>query len=170
LAVSSNRDEELRNFSRHQLIELLQTEARAQNLSSLFFNEAVADQLGLNSTDHNCLCILRETGPVTAGQLARETSLTTGAVTGVIDRLEAAGLVKREHDTEDRRRIIIRPQMEKVECDVEPVFGCLRDAFAELCSEYSDEEIRLLIDFVRRTQTILRALTKRLRSEEAVAG
>ena len=167
--MSSGHAEDLEKLRRDELVRRLEQETRAQTLGSLFFNGAVADRLGLNSTDHNCLCVLRETGAVTAGQLARETCLTTGAVTGVIDRLEAAGLVKREHDTEDRRRIIIRPDLEKVEREIEPVFDCLEEAFDRLCAAYSDDELRLLIDYVRRTETILKQLTERLRAETMVS-
>ncbi len=69
--------------------ELRQNSARAVMLHQL-----ISEKLGLNATDHKCLDFLNRTGPVTAGQLAELTGLTTGAVTNVIDRLEQARLCR----------------------------------------------------------------------------
>ena len=62
------------------------------------FHQAIADRLGLNVTDHKCIDLLLMKGPLTAGELAGMTGLTTGAITAVIDRLEKAGFVRREDD------------------------------------------------------------------------
>src|SRR3954454_453706 len=75
--------------------------------ATVLFHAAVADRLGVNATDVKCYSILRQTGPITAGELADRTSLTTGAITGVIDRLERAELVRRARDPHDRRRIVL---------------------------------------------------------------
>src|SRR5918997_2875361 len=75
----------------------------------VLFNQAVADRLGMNPTDLQCLNMLLEAGPVAAGRLAEETGLTTGAVTGVIDRLERAGYAWRERDPKDKRRVAVHP-------------------------------------------------------------
>ena len=61
-------------------------------------SQAAADRIGINSTDLNCLNILSFRGQMTAGELARETGLTTASITGVVDRLEEAGYVRRERD------------------------------------------------------------------------
>src|SRR5262245_28604316 len=79
------------------------------------FLQAIDELLGLNTTDHNALDLLSRAGPITAGELAELTGLTTGAITGIIDRLEKAGFVCRENDPKDRRRVIIRPLMEKMQ-------------------------------------------------------
>src|SRR5918997_6772224 len=73
--------------------------------TTVLFHSAVADRLGVSATDVKCYTILRQTGPLTAGELAERVSLTTGAITGVIDRLERAGLVRRAADPHDRRRV-----------------------------------------------------------------
>ena len=75
--------------------------------ASIMFHQAVADRLGLNVTDHKCVDLLLLNGPLTAGELAQKTGLTTGAVTAVIDRLERAGFARREDDPHDRRRVIV---------------------------------------------------------------
>src|SRR5215213_10710033 len=75
--------------------------------ATVLFHAAIADRLGIGATDVKCYSILRQTGPITAGDLAERTSLTTGAITGVIDRLERAELVRRARDPQDRRRIVL---------------------------------------------------------------
>src|SRR5271170_3484370 len=70
-------------------------------------SQAAADRIGINATDLNCLNILSFSGQLTAGELARETGLSTASITGVADRLEEAGFVRRERDAADRRRVVI---------------------------------------------------------------
>src|ERR1700745_294307 len=64
-----------------------------------------AERIGINVTDLNCLNIVALTGPMTAGELARATGLTTASITGVLDRLEDGGFVRRERDPEDPRPV-----------------------------------------------------------------
>src|SRR5260370_4757362 len=70
----------------------------------VLFHHAVAERLGIGPTDHKCLDLLRERGPMTGSELAALTGLTTGAITGVVARLERAGFLSREPDTHDRRK------------------------------------------------------------------
>src|SRR5438105_15388836 len=97
--------------SRAKLLQTLATEVgRTLSTHTVMLHAAVAERLGLNITDHKALDFAcRGGGPVTAGELAELTGLTTGAITGVIDRLEKAGFARRERDPNDRRRIILRP-------------------------------------------------------------
>ena len=74
-----------------ELVALLIQEMRETSTVTILFHQAIADRLGMNVTDHKCAGILSRSGPITAGELARRTGLTTGAITGVIDRLEQAG-------------------------------------------------------------------------------
>src|ERR1700726_142454 len=66
-----------------------------------------AERIGINVTDLNCLNIVALTGPMTAGDLAKQTGLTTASITGVLDRLEGGGFIRRERDPKDRRRVIV---------------------------------------------------------------
>jgi DNA-binding MarR family transcriptional regulator len=70
-------------------------------------NQAVAQRLGLGGSDSQFLSLLQLHGPLTPGKLAELTGLTTGTVTGVIDRLERAGYVRRERDAGDRRKVLV---------------------------------------------------------------
>ena len=158
---------------RQELISQLEQEMSAQSAWTLLCHDTIASRLGLNTTDHKCLELivrgakLRE--PVTPGQIAKETYLTTGAVTGVLDRLEQAGFVQRLHDPEDRRRVILRPDMEKIHADVMPKFDELSCRFQELCDQYTDDELRLLIGFAQEAQVLLRDATEALRQVASAA-
>src|SRR5436309_12984008 len=93
--------------------ELEHAMRRASGLGAIF-SQAVADSAGVSSSDLECLDFLNLEGRVTAGRLAEVTGLTTGAITGVVDRLEKGGLVRRERDADDRRKVVIRTVPENV--------------------------------------------------------
>jgi DNA-binding MarR family transcriptional regulator len=125
--------------------------------------QAAADRIGINSTDLNCLNILSFSGQLTAGELARETGLTTASITGVVDRLEAAGYVWRERDTKDRRRVVVHLVLEKALRDVAPLFLPMLREWQELVVDYTDDELRLIVDFYGRMQQVFRDHVVRLR-------
>ena len=117
------------------------------------FTTAVAERVGMHSTDLECLGFLRDEGPVPAGRLAELTGLTTGAVTRMIDRLERAGYVRREADPRDRRRVIVRAIPGRAN-EIGPLFGGMRRAMDELCARYTDAELTLILDFVSRAGAV----------------
>src|SRR5262245_28053331 len=94
--------------SHEKLIADFLREIRQFNGLGAFFFRAAAGRLGMNVTDLQVIDILEIMGPSTAGQLAELTGLTTGAITGMIDRLETNGLVRRESDPNDGRRVLVR--------------------------------------------------------------
>jgi DNA-binding MarR family transcriptional regulator len=129
---------------------------------SVLLHAAVADKLGLNPSDHKCADLLRsEPGPITAGRLAELTGLSTGAITGVLDRLERAGFVARDHDPNDRRRVVIRVTPERMP-DLRPVFMPLRDAMIAFCTRYTDDELRVILDFMRNSEVVMQEQMQRL--------
>lgn len=85
----------------------------------LIYNLLASEALGLAPADLVCMCLLQLHGPATPGWLAKMTSLSTGAVTGVVDRLERAGYVTRARDPQDRRRVIVRPDLERFASDIQ---------------------------------------------------
>jgi DNA-binding MarR family transcriptional regulator len=95
--------------TKKDLVEKLITEFRVSGNQDDAFDNLAAQRLGVNETDLHCLNIIQNSGGVTAGELATEAGLTTGAVTGVIDRLERAGFVRRDRDTTDRRKVLVTP-------------------------------------------------------------
>src|SRR5258708_2759629 len=98
---------------RAAMLESLCLAGRQLSAATIMFHQAIADQLGLHPTDHKCADLLILKGPMTAGELAELTGLTTGAITGVVDRLAEAGFVRREDDPGDRRRVILRAVPER---------------------------------------------------------
>ena len=124
-----------------------------------------AERIGINVTDLNCLNIVALTGPMTAGELARQTGLTTASITGVLDRLEEGGFVRRERDPKDRRRVIVNLNPGPGLREIGPTFGPLVKAWRAAAASYSDEELRLLLDFQRRFEDIVRGQLVRLRGD-----
>jgi DNA-binding MarR family transcriptional regulator len=93
--------------ARAALLEELENAVRRSSAQGAIFSQTVASRAGISSSDMECLDFLNLEGRVTAGRLAEVTGLTTGAITGVVDRLEKAGLVRRERDDSDRRKVFI---------------------------------------------------------------
>ena len=127
--------------------------------------QAAAERIGINATDLNCLNILSLAGTLTAGQLAHATGLTTASITGVVDRLEQAGYVRRERDTSDRRRVVIHVVLESTLRDVAPIFFPMVRDWLRTSAAYSDDELKLILEFQGRTEQVLREHLTRLRSD-----
>jgi DNA-binding MarR family transcriptional regulator len=134
--------------SKSDLIDQLRAEIRAAQVAVAAVDQAVADRLGVNATDHRCLDLLDQHGPMTAGALAAALDLSTSAVTTVIDRLERARYVRRVRDRDDRRRIGVEltPFLRR---RARELYGTGEDAAAVL-GRYTPDELRLLLDFVAR--------------------
>lgn len=130
--------------SNEALVYELMMSVRKLTRSTLMFQYAVAEKMNLNATDAECIDFLMEIGPSTAGDLARVTRLTTGAITNVIDRLEKAGLVRRESDPKDRRKVIIRYLPGKHEKTKRYYDAMAADVF-NLFSTYGASELKLLL-------------------------
>src|SRR5215813_10501084 len=103
--------------------------------------------MGMAAADLNCLNILSFRGRMTAGELARATGLTTASITGVVDRLEEAGFVTRERDPRDRRRVVVQVVLKRALPDVGAVFLPMIQDWQKVAARYSDDELRLIVDF-----------------------
>ncbi|MGH2615767.1 MAG: MarR family transcriptional regulator [Thermomicrobiales bacterium] len=130
---------------------------------SAMFSATVAARVGINTTDLESLDLLRRHGPMTAGRLAKLTGLTTGAITGVIDRLERRGYARREADPSDRRRVIVRVNDDIAAHDLGPLYAELETAMMGVLTRYSDEEIAILSDVAGRLSDAMRDAVARLR-------
>ena len=142
---------------------------RDTSAQTVLFSQAVADRVGISATDLETLDILVRSGPLTAGRIAELTGLTTGAITGLVDRLERRGYVHREPHPTDRRSVIVQPLTETAERDLAPSYAGMSRAMGELMSGYSDEELSVITDFMTRAATITAEQVTRLRSEAKVA-
>lgn len=150
------------NFSNHpepshDVIKSL----RKLSTRMVLFQQFAAHSLGIAHTDFKTADILNETGPIPAGELAKITGLTTGSVTALIDRLEQAGLVKREKDPQDRRRVMIVPLRAKQPL-IRQHFIPLNSAMTELCQQYNESELALINRFIEQTASIHEKEVQRL--------
>ncbi|NJO82666.1 MAG: MarR family transcriptional regulator [Blastochloris sp.] len=137
--------------------------AGEQAVKTVLVQQAIADRLGLNTTDLSCLALLGVATPLTAGQLAEATGLTTGSVTVMIDRLEKAGYVERAKDPFDRRRVIVRPVTEQIDRELAPLYSSLQEGWEEILGRYSTEELAVILDLLTRSAVLLQEQTTALR-------
>ena len=147
------------------LIRRLITAVRRQVAWTVLHNQAIADRLGMGVTDLHCVNLLDIEGPMTAGRLAELMGLTTGAVTGVLDRLERAGLVRREADPADRRRVVAQLVPEGM-ARVRAAYAAVGGAVQELYAGFDDAELALLVDYAERSTEITRRITTDIRRVE----
>ncbi len=133
-----------------KLIELVGREVRRMGVQSVLMGRAVADRFGMHPTDLETLDLIVLSEETTAGDLAKATGLTAGAVTTVVDRLERAGYVVRVADPNDRRRHFVRVKPE-AGARVGATYDRLEAAVVKLWSGYSDDELKLILDFLTRS-------------------
>ena len=127
------------------------------------FDSLAAERLGVGETDLRCLNIIENSGGLSAGELALQSGLTAGAVTGVIDRLEKAGYARRISDPSDRRRIRVEvtPAFRRA---AERIWGPLADDWQSmLSSRFTVDELERIIAFLRATNELGRRHLDRLR-------
>ena len=154
-------------MKREETIQAISEKFREMSTETIMFHQAVADELGLHITDHKCLDLVHRFGAMPAGRLAELTGLTTGAVTGIIDRLEEAGYVRRANDPKDRRRTIVEPtRNKKLERKIEAIFMPLHERMHKLLSSYSDNELAFLLDATTKFIEQTHEESKKLRRPE----
>ncbi|GLX70804.1 putative HTH-type transcriptional regulator YcgE [Paenibacillus glycanilyticus] len=134
--------------------ENLTLRMRGLGTRTVLYQQSVATALGLYNNDFLSIDILHEKGPITAGELSKLTGLTTGSVTALIDRLEKNGFVQRQHDPNDRRKVIIVPLYEDKE-DVSQTYLQLHEEMVKLASSYTEEELELINQFLGRASSVL---------------
>jgi DNA-binding MarR family transcriptional regulator len=148
---------------KRQLIAELISEFRIAGNQDSAFDNLAAELLGLNRTDLHCINIIENSGGLTAGELAAEAALTTGAVTGVIDRLERAGYARRVSDQADRRRVKLEVTP-KFYARADKIWGPLATGWAAHLSErFTAAELCVAIEFLHAVNELSRTHLQRLR-------
>lgn len=125
--------------------------------SSLQLHETIARQLGFSATDHKYLSFFLVKGKLSAGELAELSGLTTGAVTGLIDRFEKKKLVKREYDATDRRKVFISPNREKIIALFEPFYKDFQDETDRIIQSYSAKEIETIESYLLKSIELMKS-------------
>ena len=145
---------------REDLIEAVLAASRESSTLAVFFHASMAERVGLGATEEKTLALLSQHGPLTAGEIASHTGLTTPSVTGLLDRLESKGMVRRVRDPHDRRRVIVEPNQGRL-AELEQIFSSLQESFRAFLELYSDEQLATIADFLtraaRRSQEFLAA-------------
>ncbi len=142
-----------RQWSRNELAQQLRSEILGYLGAASEFQEGLAKRLKLSRTDMRCLDLIGRLGPMTAGRLAEESGLTTGAVTFILDRLEQAGMVTRRRDTEDRRRVwveIVPDARDRLEDLQQPVAEEMR----QVAQRFKADELEIVRDFMRQAKEV----------------
>ncbi len=149
---------------KHELAEeIVGRLARQHSTAVVLFHHAVAERLGLGPTDHKCLDLLRERGPMAGSDLGAITGLTSGAITGVVARLERAGYLRREPDRHDGRKQILHLALAPTH--MHDVIGPLRQDVAALLENFDTHQLTAIAEFLSRTTDLIYRHAALLRAE-----
>jgi DNA-binding MarR family transcriptional regulator len=155
---------------RRKLIEELDRQNRRTGSVGSMHSRAIAGRAGLNDTDFECIDVLDWTGPITAGELGRRVGITSGAVTGVLDRLEGGGWVRRTADPNDRRRVIVElcplgpdgPNPERYE-EMAEAFAPLQRDIEGIVDGLTDEQLETIVEYLRASSDAVERSIERMR-------
>ena len=145
-----------------EIIEKFRVASRQYSDASIFMHEAIARKAGLSGADHKYLGLMLQHKELTAGSLSKLTGLTTGAVTGLIDRLEIKALVNRQFTKEDRRKVIIVPNEENIMKLLQPLFIELQQKTTALLTSFSVAEIQIIERYFLEAAIVMKETTDNL--------
>jgi DNA-binding MarR family transcriptional regulator len=147
--------------TRARLLGQVAAEAPAHAAAAVRLNIAIANELGLPHTDVQCIGLLAG-GPAAPTRLAERLGLTAGAVTKVLDRLERGGYVHRSADPADRRRIVVTASAGGL-AEVGRRYAPVGEAFARRFADYTDDELRTVLKFMRDGREVAEVEIDRIR-------
>lgn len=125
--------------------------------TTIQMHETVGRKAGLSGTDHKYLGFLMQKGRMTAGELATVTGLTTGAITGMIDRFEKKKLVKRSYAQDDRRKVYIEPITKNIMALMEPLYREYRSKSEQLIATFSQKEMKVIEAYLSKSIELMNA-------------
>src|ERR1700754_581118 len=133
--------------------------------TSIQIHETIGRKAGLPGTDHKYLGFIMEKGQMTAGELSALTGLTTGAVTGLIDRFEKKKLVKRKFADDDRRKVIIEPNTKNIMALFAPLYKEFRSKSEKLIASFSNKDIKIIETYFFKAIEIMNETTNKLNNK-----
>ncbi len=142
--------------------------ARRNSTATVLFHQAIAERLGLGPADHKCLDLLVERGSMTGSELAAVTGLTSGAITGVVNRLERAGYIQRRADPDDGRKQVLTPVPESLDA-IQAVFRDIGPASGDLLEGFDVHQLTAIAEFLTRTTEFARDRATTLRAQARTA-
>lgn len=149
----------------NELLTHIRRLSQAYAYTSIQMHETIGRKAGLSGTDHKYLGFLIQKGQMTAGELSTLTGLTTGAVTGLIDRFEKKKLVKRKFAESDRRKVIIEPITKNIMALLEPLYKEFRSKSEKLLASFSNEEIKTIETYFLKAVEIMNETTNKLNNK-----
>ena len=155
----------MRHKANDDIIKRVRKLSQLYAYTSIQMHEAIGRKAGLSGTDHKYLGFLIEKGPMTAGELSVLTGLTTGAVTGLIDRFEKKNLVKRQFAEDDRRKIMIVPNTETIMTLFVPLYKEYRSKSEKLTASFSDKEVKIIETYFSKAIEIMNQTTNKLNNK-----
>ena len=147
---------------RAELLEQLALAGRASSAATVMFHTAVAARQGLSASEEKALDLLERSGPLTAGELARQSGLAPASVTALINRLEAKGFARRVQNPSDRRSVLVEVDPERLYATVAPLFADWVGSLQELYAGYTDEQLEVILHFLSEAARRQREATARL--------
>ena len=149
----------------NDVLKIVRKLSQLYSYTSIQMHEAIARKAGLSGTDHKYLGFLIEKGQMTAGELSNLTRLTTGAVTGLIDRFEKKKLVKRQFAADDRRKVFIEPNNENIMALFVPLYKEFRSKSEKLLASFSNKEIKIIETYFLKAIEIMNETTNKLNNK-----
>ncbi|MDF5752910.1 MarR family transcriptional regulator [Spongiactinospora sp. TRM90649] len=149
---------------RKNLLEELAVAGRENSNAAVMFHSAAGERMGLGLTEEKAIDLLERHGPLSAGEIVRHTGLAPASVSGLIDRLAAKGFVRRVRDPGDRRKVIVEIDYSHV-AQFAPLFEDMGKGMMSLFADYSDDELALILGFLRRATEIQTAATAALQED-----
>lgn len=144
------------------LIKRVRKLSQQHAYTSIHMHETIARKAGFSGTDHKYLGFLLEKGQMTAGELASLTGLTTGAITGLIDRFEKKKLVKRRFAEDDRRKVIIEANTENIMALFEPLYRAFRKETENIIASFSDKDLKVIESYFLKAIAVMSETTNKL--------
>jgi DNA-binding MarR family transcriptional regulator len=166
---------------RKELVKVVLAHFQRNSGQGVVLSQLIAEKSGLSPTDLETLGFLEQEGPMTAGRLAQLSGLTTGAVTRLIDRLEAAKYVRRRDDPTDRRRVVVELNRARLK-EFAPFYDPMREDSSKILERYTERDLELIArlladmnDFGMRHADRIKALPdlprrKRVKLERRILG
>lgn len=139
---------EARRARRRRITEAKQR-LRELRIELAVLNHRVGSRIEIKDVDFDCLDVITHHGPISPTALARRVGVHLATMTGILDRLERGGWIVRERDESDRRAVLVRSVPDK-QRPIYELYGGMNSSLDTILDGYSDEQLDLLTDFLRR--------------------
>ena len=146
---------------RRRLVTAVKDSLRELTVQLSLLNHHVGAHVRLKGVDVDCLDLIARHGSLSPSVLARHAGLHPATVTGILDRLERGGWVARDRDPADRRGVVVRPLRDR-NTELYGLYSAMNASMDEICSRYTDNELEVLTDFLRRTTSAGHSATTEL--------